>query len=152
MRYEQFYSCSSCSCLSFRGSQGSLSVPALSCPSFAQHRQPTRLWPSASLLHRAPLTLLGQHTRFPLQSAQKGECLANKYCLFDNTEHYLQTAAPFNQHICPWFQDAIAAHFKSATKFLLRQMELRVSVGPTVTASFTQMWSSAHDRSPPPPP
>lgn len=124
MKHEQFYSCSSSSSLSFRGSQGSLSVPAL------WHRQPTWLWPSASLLHRAPLTLLRQHTRFPLQSVQKLKCLANKCCLFDNTEHYLQTVAPFNQHICPWFRDTIVAHFKSATKFFLRQIELRVSVEP----------------------
>lgn len=64
-------------------------------------RKPTQLWPSASLLQRVPLTILRQHMRFPLQSAQKRKCLANKCCLFDNTEHYLQTVAPFNQHICP---------------------------------------------------
>lgn len=108
--------------------------------------QPTRLWPSASLLHSVPLTLLRQHTRFPLQLAQKRKCLANKYCLFDNTEHYLQTVAPFNQLVCPRFQDVIMAHFKSAEKFLLRQMEVRVSV----TASYTQTGFSTHERSPPP--
>lgn len=108
-----------------------LCLSQLSCSSHAlRHRQPTWLWPSASLLHRAPLTLLRQHTRFPLQSVQKLKCLANKCCLFDNTEHYLQTVAPFNQHICPWFRDTIVAHFKSATKFFLRQIELRVSVEP----------------------
>lgn len=60
-----------------------------------------KLQPSASLLHSVPLTLVRQHMRFPLQFAQKRKCLANKCCLFDNTEHYLQTVAPFNQLICP---------------------------------------------------
>lgn len=92
-----------------------VSPQSYSAPLVPQHHEPTQLWPSASLLQRVPLPLVRQHTRSPLQIAQERKCLANKRCLFDNTEHYLQTVAPFNQHICPWFQDVIVAHFKSAT-------------------------------------
>lgn len=57
---------------------------------------------------------------FVLRFARKRKCLADKCCLLDNAEYYLQTVATFNQHTCPWFQDTIAIHCKSATKFLLR--------------------------------
>lgn len=109
------------------------------------------LQPSASP-STPSLSHLSGSTRDFLSSLLRKEnvWLINAACLTTLSTIY-KLQLPLINSFVPESKTWFVARSKSATKFSLRQMELKESVGPTVTASSTKTGSSAHESSPPPP-